>query len=91
MINAAMISEIAGVIKSIAEVGTAVIAVTDAVGLTDINKTAKPVIDTKTYSGTNTNINDVVKSVSNLCDVVSNVSSKNENRAFKYVGSIQSK
>lgn len=89
MINAAMISEIAGVIKSIAEVGTAVVAVTDAIGLTDINKTAKPRIDTKTYSGTN--INDVTKSVCDLCDVVSNVSSKNENRAFKYVGSIQSK
>ena len=81
------ISEVANVIKSIAEVGTAVVAVTDAIGLTEANK-IKP-IDTKTYSGIS--VNDVTKSICNLCDVVSNVSDKNGKRAFSYVGPVQSK
>lgn len=87
MINTAVITEIAGVIKSIAEVGTAVMAVTDAIGLTDTSK-PKP-IDTKTYS----QIDNIANGVCGVCDAVSNLVEHGNScdRAFRYINSIQSK
>lgn len=78
------ISEVAGIIRSIAEVGTAVIAVTDAIGLTDVGATRKvQPIETKTYS--------TASKINSVCDIVlENIPKNNDSesqRAFRYVDS----